>query len=145
MTKKILSVLLAVLLAVSCMTFVTTAEENVFYVEEGATGNGSEMRPFGTINEAIEALNDKDGTIYIIGSYYICKDQHFNDMVWDGMITFVGYDKNSYIAMDEGFEVKLYGDATFKNMNFDLGQYSHFNPIGAKLIMMPAETLNFPK
>jgi hypothetical protein len=145
MTKKILSVLLAVLLAVSCMTFVTTAAGNVYYVEEGATGNGSENRPFGTINEAIEALNDKDGTIYIIGEYNINEEQNFNEMFWDGMITFIGYDDYSVIKMPEGFEALIYGDATFKNFKFELGQYSHFDPIGAKLIMDCGDDSIFPE
>ena len=55
MTKKILSVLLAVMMIVSVCTFTVSADEVVYYVEEGAAGDGTEDDPFGTIQEAILA------------------------------------------------------------------------------------------
>lgn len=134
MTKKILSVFLAVLLAVSCVAFTVSAEEIVYFVEEGANGNGSEITPFSTINEAIDALKGKDGTIMIYGTYNINNEQNFNDVAWDGMITFKGVDKDAVIAVADGATVRLRGDVTFKDIKFTAGQYSHLNPYG-KLIM----------
>ena len=68
MTRKILSMLLAVMLVLSCTAFAVAADEELaYYVEAGATGKGTEDDPFGTLEEAISAIGDKDGTIYVYG------------------------------------------------------------------------------
>ena len=69
MTKKILSALLAIIMVVSCMAFTASAADTTYYVEAEATGgDGSKEEPYGTLDEAVQALEGKDGTIYVVGS-----------------------------------------------------------------------------
>ena len=61
MTKKILSAVLAVMLVLSLASFAVSADDELaFYVEAGATGNGTEDEPFGTIDEALGASVEWD-------------------------------------------------------------------------------------
>lgn len=134
--KKALNFLLCVtIIAIICSTFSVSAndEKNVFYVKEGASGNGTKDSPFGTINEAVEAFGGKDGTVYIYDSYELNKT--FNSLSWYGMLTIKGVNSDSVITTPSGFGIQFDGDITFKDIRFDIGQYGHFNPMGTKLIM----------
>ena len=132
MTKKILAALLAVMMVVSLCAFTVSAEENVYYVEADATGDGSEDDPFGTLDEAILALGGKDGTVKVYGALNITK---FKAAAWEGMVTVTGVNKDSVLVVDKSAGITFNGDITFKDINFDIGQYAHFNPMGKKLIM----------
>ena len=132
MTKKILAALLAVMMVVSLCAFTVSAEENVYYVEADATGDGSEDDPFGTLDEAILALGGKDGTVMVYGALNITK---FKAAAWEGMVTVKGVNKDSILVVDKSAGITFNGDITFKDINFDIGQHAHFNPMGKKLIM----------
>ena len=141
MTKKILSAVLAVMLVLSLASFVVSADDELaFYVEAGATGKGTEDDPFGTIDEAILALNGKDGTIYIYGAFNMTA---FNAPKWEGMVTITGVNSDSLITLDDGKSAVFNGDTTIKDIGFSIGKNTHFNPQNATLIMDAGEGTNF--
>ncbi len=140
MTKKILSVLLAVMMIVSVCTFTVSADEVVYYVEEGSAGDGSEDDPFGSIQEAILALGGKDGTVMVYGTYNIGT---FKLAAWEGMVTIKGVNSDSVLTLPKSAGVEFSGDITFKDINFELEANSHFNPNNGKLIFDGGEDSNF--
>ncbi len=132
MTKKILSAMLASLLVVSAVSFTANAaDEKAFYVEAGASGDGTEDDPFGTIEEAIFALDNKEGTIYIYGEYALPSLKS----TWEGMITVSGVNKDSAITMPKSAGVTFNGPITLKDINFALEPNVHLNPNGFPLIL----------
>ena len=142
MTKKILSALLAIIMVVSCMAFTASAADTTYYVEAEATGgDGSKEEPFGTIEEAILALEGKNGTVVVTGSYDITKFKV--DEGWEGMVTVKGADEDAVIVVTKGAGVLYRGDITFENIKFEIGEFAHFNPIGSKLIMDGGEGSEF--
>ena len=141
MTKKILSAILAVMLVLSLAAFTVSADEELAYwVEVGATGNGTEDDPFGTLPDAIAALGGKDGTIYVYGSYDITK---FNAPAWEGMVTVTGVSSDSIITVSDSGSATFNGDITFKDIAFSIGKNAHFNPQGTTLIMDGGEESQF--
>ena len=135
MTKKILSLILAGVLMLCAFSFTATAAEieNAYWVEQGAAGEGDEDDPFGTIEEAIVALQGEDGTIYIYGEYDLTSFDYYSG--WDGMITFKPATKDTVLLMDQSKAAVFRGDTTFKGFNFQFGENTHFNSVGSKLIM----------
>ncbi len=126
MSKKFLSTLLAVIMvAVAIPMFAVSAAENEYYVEAGAIGSGSEDNPFGTLEEAILALNGKDGTVYIYGSYSITG---FDLAEWTGMVTIAGADRGATLTLAESMSANFRGDVTLKNIALEPEPYSHINP-----------------
>ena len=141
MTKKILSAILAVMLVLSLAAFTVSADEELAYwVEAGATGKGTEDDPFGTIDEAILALNGKDGIVYVYGAFNMTG---FNAPKWEGMITIKGVNSDSIITLDDGKSAVFNGDTTFKDIGFSIGKNTHFNPQNAILIMDAGEDSKF--
>ena len=143
MTKKILSALLAVIMVVCATAFTATAaDENILYVEAGATGGdgASEDEPLATLEEAIAALGGKDGTIKVIGELDVSA---FKSAKWTGMVTVTAYDEDTAIVLADSKGIVFSGDITFKDINFKLGKNTHFNPQGTKLIMDGGEDSNF--
>ena len=142
MTKKILAALLSVMLVLSLAAFTVSADEEIAYwVEAGATGDGTEDDPFGTIEEAITAIGDKDGTIYIYGVYNMSTFKA--PTKWQGMITIEGVSSDSLIQLDKSKGVVFTGDVTIKNILFEIGEFAHFNNSGTKFIFDPGADANF--
>ncbi|MBE6572215.1 MAG: copper amine oxidase N-terminal domain-containing protein [Ruminococcaceae bacterium] len=126
MTKKILSAVLAVMLVISLGVFTVSADDELaFYVEAGATGKGTEDDPFGTIDEAILALNGKDGTIYVYGAFSV---DLFNAPAWEGTVTIAGVNTDSILTLVDGKSAVFNGDTIIKDIGFSLGKNCHFNP-----------------
>ena len=126
MSKKFLSTLLAVIMVVVAIPmFAATAAGNEYYVEAGAIGNGTADNPFGTLEEAIEALGGQDGTVYIYGSYSIT---NFDMDAWGGMVTITGADRGATLTIAESMSANFKGDITLKNIALEPAAYSHINP-----------------
>ena len=125
MTKKILSAILASVMVVSCMAFTANAaDEKALYVEAEATGgDGSKEEPYGTLDEAVQALEGKDGTIYVVGSYNI---SGFKAPKWEGMVTVKGADSDAVISLNKSLGITFNGDITFKDINFAIEANAHF-------------------
>ncbi len=140
MTKKILSSVLAVMLVLSCCAFVVSADELAYYVEAGATGNGTESNPFGTLEDAFLALGGKDGTIYVYGTYTM---NNFRPAVWEGMITVKGVNADSIIAVPKSAGCVFNSDITFKDINFAIEANAHFNNQNGTMIMDGGEDSKF--
>ena len=141
MTKKILSAVLAVMLVLSLASFTVSADDELaYYVEAGATGNGTEDSPFGTIDEAILALNGKDGTVYVYGAYDMAA---FKAPAWEGMVTITGASSDSILPVQKGAGIVFNGDVTFKDILTEIGEHAHFNPNGTKMICDFGEDANF--
>ena len=142
MTRKILSMLLAVMLVLSCTAFAVAADEELaYYVEAGATGKGTEDDPFGTLEEAISAIGDKDGTIYVYGVYNISTFKA--PAAWKGMITITGVTSDALFQIDKSKGIVFPGDVTIKDILFDVGEFAHINNKGTKLIYDAGEDSNF--
>ena len=133
MMKKILSASLASVLLVSAASFTANAAENTYYVEAEATGDGSEEKPFGTLTEAIEALGGKDGTVYIYGTYDLTGENKMPE--WEGEVTITGANDDAVIHVNDSAGILFNGDIVFKDIQFDIGKYAHFNVNGHKLTM----------
>ena len=132
MTKKILSAMLASLLVVSAVSFTANAaDEKAFYVEAGANGDGSEDDPFGTLDEAIFALDNKEGTIYVYGEFPLAVPK----TGWTGMVTVTGVNSDSALTMAKSAGVTFNGPITFKDIAFAIEQNTHLNPNGYPLIL----------
>ena len=141
MTKKILSAVLAVMLVLSLASFAVSADDELaYYVEAGATGNGTEDSPFGTIDEAILALNGKDGTVYVYGAYDMTA---FKAPAWEGMVTIAGASSDSILTAPKSAGIVFNGDVTFKDILTEIGEHAHFNPNGTKMICDFGEDANF--
>ena len=141
MTKKILSAVLAVMLVLSLSAFVVSADDELaYYVEAGATGNGTEDSPFGTIDEAILALGGKDGTVYVYGAYDMTA---FKAPAWEGMVTIAGASSDSILTVQKSAGIIFNGDVTFKDILTEIGEYAHFNPNGTKMICDFGEDAEF--
>lgn len=137
MTKKLLSAALASLLLVSCASFTASAaDEKVVYLEAGATGDGSEEDPFGTLEEAIFSLNNEDGTICVYGTFDITE---FKFSAWTGMVTITGASADSVLKVDQGKAAIFSGPTTIKDIGIDIGDSSHFNNDNAPLIYDPGD------
>ncbi len=142
MNKKILSAALAAMLLLSAASITASAEgENEYWIEAGSNGKGTEDDPFGTFDEAIMALDGKDGTIYVYGTYGM--DDHVKGVGWDGMITVKGATKDSTIHVEPSNGIVFGGDITFKDILFDMGKYSHFNPLGELTVFDIGEGVSF--
>ena len=141
MTKKILSAVLAIMLVLSLASFVVSADEELAYwVEAGATGDGSEDKPFGTLDEAVAALGGKDGTIYVYGAYDI---SGFKAPKWEGMVTITGVNEESILTIVKSAGVIFRGDVTFKDIKTEVGEHAHFNTDGTKMIIDFGEDTEF--
>ena len=141
MTKKILSAILAVMLVLSLAAFTVSAdEENAVWVEAGATGDGTEDDPLGTIEDAILALGGKDGTIYVYGAYNMTG---FKAPEWKGMVTITGVNSDSILSLEKGKDVVFKGDVTLKDILVDIAANAHFNGYGKKMIVDFGEDANF--
>lgn len=130
MKKKILSAVLASLMLVSCASFTAAADEIELYVEDDVIGGkGTEEKPYGSLAEAIAALNGADGTIYIIGTYDLAD---FNQSVpdWKGCVTIKGYTAESNLTCPNNLGVNFNGEVVFKDILFTIGEYAHINPAG---------------
>ena len=141
MTKKILSAVLAVMLVLSLASFAVSADDELaYYVEAGATGNGTEDEPFGTIDEAILALNGKDGTVYVYGAYDMAT---FKAPAWEGMVTITGASSDSILTVPKSAGIVFNGDVTFKDILTEIGEFAHFNTNGTKMIFDIGEDAEF--
>ena len=141
MTRKILSMLLAVMLVLSCTAFVVAADDELaYYIEAGATGTGTEDDPFGTLEEAILALGGKDGTVYVYGDFPLTE---FKAPKWEGTVTVKGATADSSVSVADGKAAIFFGDITFKDISFNIGKNAHFNPQGSKLVMDGGEDTKF--
>ena len=141
MTKKILSAVLAVMLVLSLASFAVSADDELaYYVEAGATGNGTEDDPFGTIDEAILALGGKDGTVYVYGAYDM---NTFKAPKWEGMVTIAGASSDSILTVPKSAGIVFNGDVTFKDILTEIGEFAHFNSAGTKMIVDFGEDTNF--
>ncbi len=108
------------------------ADKNVLYVKQGeTTGTGNEFAPFGTIEEAISALDGEDGTVVIVGTYNI---SGFNAPEWNGMITVTGENADSVLVSNANSSICFNGDITIKDIRFESGLFSHINPENHKLV-----------
>ncbi|MBQ6893832.1 MAG: hypothetical protein IJN48_06450, partial [Clostridia bacterium] len=123
MKKSLLFMALGVVL---CMTlcFGAFAAENVVYVADGGTGDGSTATtPVGTLDAAYAALGDNGGTVVVVGKVTVSDD--FVEPSHVGLVTVtqvVG--TNDYrTGTDYGIHIAskryiLNGDTTFKNIAF---------------------------
>ena len=135
MTKKILSLVLALVLVACTFSFTVSADkEIIIYVEQGepGKGDGSEENPFGTIEEAIEDLYGLDGTLMIYGEYNLSGFAY--EPKWEGMVTLKGATADSVLTIEDGNAAVFFGDITIKDINVNLGQASHFDPVDAKFV-----------
>lgn len=131
-SKKIMAVVLATMLVLMAVpVFAVNAADNAYYVEEGSSGDGSEGDPFGTVEEAIWALDGKDGTVYIYGAYNM---SGFKSEAWQGMVTITGATADSAITLTDNAAATFPGPVTLKNIAFTVGKYTHLNPQGAKFV-----------
>lgn len=116
------------------------AVKNEVYVKEGGSGNGTKENPFGTLKEAIDALDNKGGTVYIFDEYNISL---FDCSRWDGMITLAPANENATLTVAESKSAVFRGDITIKGFKFNFGQSTHINSVGAKLVMDLGENATF--
>ncbi len=108
----------------------------VVYLTQNGSGKGSLNAPFGDINDAINSFGGNGGTIVVIGSYEISKITASN---WTGMVTVTGYDSSSVITTVNNRGLQFSGPVTFKDIELDLGNYSHLDVHGSQLVMDPGE------
>ncbi len=126
MTKKLLSAVLAALLVFAMVpVFTVGAAKTEYYVKAGADGKGTQNDPFGTLEEAIWALDGNDGTVYVIGSYSI---DNFDAGMWDGEITFTGADETAAFTLKDSFQAAFRGHTVIKDIRLDVGDWTHINP-----------------
>lgn len=129
--KKFLFICL-VLCALLCIG--TFAAENVVYISDGGTGDGtSATAPVATLGDAYAALGTDGGTIVVVGKVTIT--EHFTEPTHAGLVTVTQvYDGNDYrTGNDYGINIAqcryiMNGDTTFKNMAFrgnSAKQYNH--------------------
>ncbi len=119
MKKLLIASLILCLLSISAF-----AAENVVYVSDGGTGNGSTAEtPVGTLADAYAALGSNGGTIVVVGKVSVTS--HFTEPAHSGKITVTQvYGTNDYrTGSDHGINIAqcryiLNGDTTFKNLTF---------------------------
>ena len=142
MNKKILSAALASLLLLSASGIcASAADTNEYWIEQGSNGNGTEDAPFGTLEEAIAALDGKDGTVYVFGTYNLSSFN--NKLTWDGMVTLQGVNADSVIKTEPSIGTNFLGSITLKDLTFDVGKHSHINPFGEKTVLDIGEDSSF--
>ncbi|MBE6641084.1 MAG: hypothetical protein E7619_05805 [Ruminococcaceae bacterium] len=126
MKKTVIFVLLIVILGGVCPVFSASATENVVYVCNGGTGDGSsDQSPFGSLAAAYNKLGDQGGTIVICGSLELTEivrePAHTGEItvtqVYGGKDYRNGTENTVYIKA-QGKRYVLAGPTTFENINF---------------------------
>ena len=115
--KKFLGIFLAAILCVMMAVAVNAAD---VYVNDGGSGDGTTAEtPFGSMDEAIEAVAAEGGTVHIVDTY-TCPDQytepaHAGDIViTGGKYVFTNGSYNRWYLSGEG-------STTFENITFEYG------------------------
>ncbi len=118
--------LLFLIAGIFCMalTVGVFAAENVVYVSDGGTGDGSTATtPVGTLADAYAALGDNGGTVVVVGKVTV--SDHFVEPSHSGVVTVTQvYGTNDYrTGTNYGINIAqnryiLNGDTTFKNITF---------------------------
>ncbi len=139
--KKLLTAILTVAILLTACSFVAVAEEKVVYVQAAATGTGTESSPFGTLEEAIWALDNAAGTVKIIGNFELTAS--FKQEAWEGMVTITAANSDSVLSVKNSAGVIFNGPVTIKDIEVDLGKHAHFNTNGAPLIIDAGEEVEF--
>jgi len=126
--KKLISVIIAMLTVMLsvCTYFPVSAAENVVFVCEGGTGDGSsDASPLGSLSEAYKKLGAAGGTIVICGSYQITSTVYEEPHTGEVVVTQVygGKDyrngtENTVYIKSQGKRYVLAGPTTFENINF---------------------------
>ena len=139
MTKKILAVILAVMMIVTACTFAVSAEdaENAVWIEQDATGDGSEDDPMGDIAAAVAKLGGKDGTVYVYGEFNFTGFK----AEWEGTVTFTGVNADSKLVVNKSGAVHFNGDTIIKDIHVECGEFAHLNTNGVKFVYDPGEEL----
>ena len=140
MTKRILSVMLACMMVLSLSVFTVSAEENVYYVEMEAGGDGSKDSPFSTIDEAIFELAGEDGTIYILGKYDLTE---WNPAVWEGTVTITGGNDDAELYIANGKSAVFAGDVIVKDIKAMIDENAHMNPQGVTAVFDFGDDVEF--
>ncbi len=117
-------ILFTALLLCFVMCIGAVAAENVVYVSDGGTGDGSTAAtPVGTLDAAYAALGDNGGTVVVVGKVTVA--DHFVEPSHSGNVTVTQvYGTNDYrTGTDYGINIAqkryiLNGDTTFKNITF---------------------------
>lgn len=123
MKKVVLSAVLCVFL---CTIFCVCsfAADNVVYVADGGTGDGSTATtPVGTLADAYAVLGDNGGTVVVVGKVTV--NEHFVEPSHSGVVIVTQvYGANDYrTGTNHGINIAqkryiLNGDTTFKNITF---------------------------
>ena len=125
--KKLLLFLLVICMAVLAVPVAIPAQaaENVVYVRDGGTGDGSsDESPLGNLTAAYKALGD-GGTIVICGSYElkatVYEPAHTNPITVTQVYGGKDYrngTENTVFIKSQGKRYVLAGPTTFENINF---------------------------
>lgn len=148
MLKKIISFIMAIILFLPLFPVINTIAENIdetgpvsYYVKQNSTGGiGTVEKPFGRIEQAINALSDKPGTIYIVDTYNA--ENGFWDMK-NNNIVITAASSNSKLVIGNGIIFRGY--VVLKDIQIDMCEWSHIGNDGGKLVIdniqMPQNTM----
>ncbi|MBR5528568.1 MAG: leucine-rich repeat protein [Clostridia bacterium] len=102
-----------------------TTETSGIYVKQGSSGGtGTSSAPFGSVEQAIDALGGEDGTILIVDDYNISTFSHDG---WEGHVEICGASDTSLLVLGANRSAIFHGDITIKDIAIFAQQYSHFN------------------
>ena len=118
-TRRILSVVLALMFVLSTLSFASvsvSAATPEVYVDQ-ANGNdgakGTQEAPVQSMTASFQKVDD-GGTIYVIGEYNF-KDQSFPGTTKS--LTIAGVDETTNITVDGGAALNMNSDLAFKNIS----------------------------
>jgi hypothetical protein len=98
--------------------------------------------PFGTIEEAIQALEGQPGTIKILGEYDISTLTH-EDAPWEGMVTITAGNDEAKLVSQEYQATIFNGPITIKDIKVEAANASHLNTNGYLFVYDPGEDVEF--
>lgn len=124
------------------IAFLTDDSGNeVCYIKQGfENGNGTEKRPFGSLVEAIDYLNGRDGTLIIVGSYDLTA---VHEDPWYGTITLTAYDDASQLTIPASAGIHFYGKTVISDIPISTGANAHINSEGNDFVFDPGENVEF--
>ncbi|MBR5528174.1 MAG: InlB B-repeat-containing protein [Clostridia bacterium] len=95
------------------------------------SGNGSQSKPFATLSAAIKSLASTGGTIYICDKVFC--DNSIPTSSKPILITSEGF-KNGELVLRDNAAFPASGDVMFNNIKITMGEASHFDDRGHKIV-----------
>ena len=110
---------------------VTENEALKYYIAEGASGSGASESDPCSMKQAMDALGDNDGFIFVIGTYTISGSDFASHA---GHIVIEGADDSAIIASKNGDGISFGGPVTFKNITYKRGTNSYLVTRGGDVV-----------